>query len=37
MRTVLVTMDRRYLETIALWFGGGPAGIETIAASLSSR
>jgi Holliday junction DNA helicase RuvB len=31
----LDTMDRRYLETIALSFGGGPAGIETIAASLS--
>ncbi len=31
----LDTMDRRYLSTIALSFGGGPAGIETIAASLS--
>lgn len=31
----LDTMDRRYLETIALSFGGGPAGIETIAAALS--
>ena len=31
----LDTMDRRYLYTIALSFGGGPAGIETIAASLS--
>ena len=31
----LDTMDRRYLNTIALSFGGGPAGIETIAASLS--
>ena len=28
-------MDRRYLDTIALSFGGGPAGIETIAAALS--
>jgi Holliday junction DNA helicase RuvB len=28
-------MDRRYLGTIALSFGGGPAGIETIAAALS--
>jgi Holliday junction DNA helicase RuvB len=28
----LDTMDRRYLNTIALSFGGGPAGIETIAA-----
>jgi Holliday junction DNA helicase RuvB len=31
----LDTMDRRYLNTIALSFGGGPAGIETIAAALS--
>jgi Holliday junction DNA helicase RuvB len=31
----LDTMDRRYLNTIALSFGGGPTGIETIAASLS--
>jgi holliday junction DNA helicase RuvB len=31
----LDTMDRRYLNTIALSFNGGPAGIETIAASLS--
>jgi Holliday junction DNA helicase RuvB len=28
-------MDRRYLETIAQSFGGGPVGIETIAAALS--
>ncbi len=28
-------MDRRYLQTIALSFGGGPVGIETIAAALS--
>jgi Holliday junction DNA helicase RuvB len=28
-------MDRRYLDTVALKFGGGPVGIETIAASLS--
>ncbi|HLH48247.1 MAG TPA: Holliday junction branch migration DNA helicase RuvB [Roseiarcus sp.] len=28
-------MDRRYLETIALGFGGGPVGVETIAAALS--
>jgi holliday junction DNA helicase RuvB len=28
-------MDRRYLSTIAVSFGGGPVGIETIAASLS--
>ncbi|WP_034991895.1 Holliday junction branch migration DNA helicase RuvB [Beijerinckia mobilis] len=28
-------MDRRYLDVIALSFGGGPVGIETIAAALS--
>jgi holliday junction DNA helicase RuvB len=28
-------MDRRYLETIALVFSGGPVGVETIAAALS--
>ncbi len=28
-------MDRRYLETIAQSFGGGPVGIETMAAALS--
>ncbi len=28
-------MDRRYLSTISLSFGGGPVGIETIAAALS--
>ncbi len=28
-------LDRRYLSTIALKFGGGPVGIETIAAALS--
>jgi Holliday junction DNA helicase RuvB len=28
-------MDRRYLTTIAVSFGGGPVGIETIAAALS--
>ena len=28
-------MDRRYLSTIALSFGGGPVGIETMAAALS--
>ena len=28
-------MDRRYLTTIALSFGGGPVGIETMAAALS--
>ena len=28
-------MDRRYLDAIALKFGGGPVGVETIAAALS--
>ena len=28
-------MDRRYLETIALVYSGGPVGVETIAAALS--
>jgi Holliday junction DNA helicase RuvB len=28
-------MDRRYLVTIAENYGGGPVGIETIAAALS--
>ena len=28
-------MDRKYLTTIAVYFGGGPVGIETIAAALS--
>ena len=28
-------MDRRYLTVIAESFGGGPVGVETIAASLS--
>ena len=28
-------LDRRYIGTIAENFGGGPVGIETIAASLS--
>ncbi|MER2606512.1 MAG: Holliday junction branch migration DNA helicase RuvB [Siculibacillus sp.] len=28
-------LDRRYLDVIALSFGGGPVGIETIAAALS--
>ncbi len=31
----LDAMDRRYLSTVALKFGGGPVGIETIAAALS--
>ncbi len=31
----LDSLDRRYLNQIALNFGGGPVGIETIAASLS--
>ena len=28
-------MDRRYLDLVAVNFGGGPVGIETIAAALS--
>jgi Holliday junction DNA helicase RuvB len=28
-------MDRRYLSTIAMNYGGGPVGVETIAAALS--
>jgi Holliday junction DNA helicase RuvB len=28
-------MDRRYLSAIAVGFGGGPVGVETIAAALS--
>ena len=28
-------MDRRYLDVIAVSFGGGPVGVETIAAALS--
>jgi holliday junction DNA helicase RuvB len=28
-------MDRRYLDTIAVKFDGGPVGVETIAAALS--
>ena len=28
-------MDRRYLDSIAIKFGGGPVGVETIAAALS--
>jgi Holliday junction DNA helicase RuvB len=31
----LDAMDRRYLQMIALNYGGGPVGIETIAAGLS--
>jgi Holliday junction DNA helicase RuvB len=31
----LDSMDRRYLSTIALNYGGGPVGVETIAAALS--
>ena len=28
-------MDHRYLRTVAVNFGGGPVGVDTIAASLS--
>ena len=31
----LDAMDRRYLATIALNYGGGPVGVETLAAALS--
>ena len=33
--TGLDAMDRRYLTTIAVHYGGGPVGIETISAALS--
>ena len=31
----LDAMDRRYLTTIAVNYGGGPVGVETMAAALS--
>ena len=31
----LDAMDRRYLSAIALNYGGGPVGVETLAAALS--
>src|SRR5205807_2586433 len=31
----LEAMDRRYLDTIAVNYGGGPVGVETLAAALS--
>jgi holliday junction DNA helicase RuvB len=31
----LDAMDRRYLQTIAVNYGGGPVGVETLAAALS--
>jgi Holliday junction DNA helicase RuvB len=31
----LDAMDRRYLDTIAVHYGGGPVGVETLAAALS--
>ena len=31
----LDVMDRRYLDCVAVSFGGGPVGVETIAAALS--
>jgi Holliday junction DNA helicase RuvB len=33
----LDAMDRRYLTTIALNYGGGPVGVETLAAALSEQ
>jgi holliday junction DNA helicase RuvB len=34
-RAGLDAMDRRYLTTIAMNYGGGPVGVETLAAALS--
>ena len=34
-RTGLDAMDRRYLSTIASSYGGGPVGVDTLAAALS--
>ena len=34
-RSGLDAMDRRYLTTIAVSYGGGPVGVETMAAALS--
>ncbi|MGA9892157.1 MAG: Holliday junction DNA helicase RuvB C-terminal domain-containing protein, partial [Xanthobacteraceae bacterium] len=31
----LDAMDRRYLNTIAVSYGGGPVGVDTLAAALS--
>jgi Holliday junction DNA helicase RuvB len=31
----LDAMDRRYLTTVAVNYGGGPVGVETLAAALS--
>jgi len=31
----LDAMDRRYLKTVAVSYGGGPVGVETLAAALS--
>ena len=33
----LDSLDRRYLKAIALNYGGGPVGIDTIAAALSEQ
>ena len=33
----LDAMDKKYLSTIALSFGGGPVGVETIAAAISEE
>jgi Holliday junction DNA helicase RuvB len=33
----LDSLDRRYLETLCAKFGGGPVGIETMAAALSEE
>jgi Holliday junction DNA helicase RuvB len=33
----LDAMDKKYLSTIAMSFGGGPVGVETIAAAISEE
>jgi Holliday junction DNA helicase RuvB len=33
----LDSLDRRYLEAIAVHYGGGPVGVETLAAALSEQ
>ena len=33
----LDTMDRRYLETLIDFYGGGPAGVETLSVALAEE
>jgi holliday junction DNA helicase RuvB len=33
----LDSLDRRYLQAIAVHYGGGPVGVETLAAALSEQ